>query len=110
MQLNATPYLGSVHGISLAHYYGKRPCHGQPSRVVNSRFHMYTGLTPRPITVIFGLGTRLHLRMHTTFENDVLRNRQQLQVCLELAIALVNSYEDTRDQEHFTLRCESFLC
>ena len=31
-------------------------------------------------------------------------------VCLELTIALVNSYEDTMDQEYFTLRYESFSC
>ena len=29
-------------------------------------------------------------------------------VCLELTMALVNSYEDTVDQKHFTLRYESF--
>ena len=31
-------------------------------------------------------------------------------VCLEFSIALVNSYEDTMDQENFALRYESFLC
>ena len=46
-------------------------CAGQP------QFHMCTSLTPRPMTVVFGLGTRLRVRMHTTFENGVLRNRQQ---------------------------------
>ena len=30
--------------------------------------------------------------------------------CLEFIIALVNSYEDTMDQEHFALKHESFLC
>jgi len=29
------------------------------------------------MTVVFGLGTRLHVRMRTTLENGVLRNRQQ---------------------------------
>ena len=29
------------------------------------------------MTVIFGLGTRLRVRMHTTLENGVLRNGQQ---------------------------------
>ena len=29
------------------------------------------------MTVIFGLGTRLRVRMRTTFENGVLRNEQQ---------------------------------
>ena len=30
------------------------------------------------MTMVFGLGTRLHVRMRTTFENGVLRNGQQL--------------------------------
>ena len=29
------------------------------------------------MTMIFGLGTRLRVRMRTMFENGVLRNRQQ---------------------------------
>ena len=29
------------------------------------------------MTVVFGLGTRLRVRMRTTFENGVLRNGQQ---------------------------------
>ena len=36
-----------------------------------------TSLTPRPMTVVFGLGTRLCVRMRTTFENGVLCNGQQ---------------------------------
>ena len=40
-------------------------------------FHMCTSLTPRPMTVVFGLGTRLRVRMCTTFENGVLCNGQQ---------------------------------
>ena len=36
-----------------------------------------TSLAPRPMTVVFGLGTRLRVRMRTTFENGVLRNGQQ---------------------------------
>ena len=75
-QLNAAPYLGGVHSISLGHYYGKRPC--QPYAVlVNPRFHGCTSLAPRPMTVVFGLGTRLRVHMRTTFENGVLRNGQQ---------------------------------
>ena len=31
-------------------------------------------------------------------------------MCLELTMALVNCYEDNMDQEHFTLKYESFLC
>ena len=41
-------------------------------------FYMCTSLAPRPMTVVFGLGTRLCVHMRTTFENDVLRNGQQL--------------------------------
>ena len=29
--------------------------------------------------MVFDLGTRLHVRMHTTLENGILRNRQQPQ-------------------------------
>ena len=43
----------------------------------NSRFHVCTSLAPIPMTVVFGLGTRLHVCMCTTFENGVLCNRQQ---------------------------------
>ena len=35
-----------------------------------------TSLAPRPMTVVFGLGTRLRVRMRTTLENGVLRNEQ----------------------------------
>ena len=46
--------------------------------VLNSRFHVCSSLAPRPMTVVFGLGTRLRVRMRTTLENGVLRNRQQV--------------------------------
>ena len=36
-----------------------------------------TSHAPRPMTVVFGLGTRLRMRMRTTFENGVQRNGQQ---------------------------------
>ena len=45
--------------------------------VLNSRFYVCTSLAPRPMTVVFGLGTRLRMRMRTTLENGVLRNGQQ---------------------------------
>ena len=38
-------------------------------RVVN---HLCTSLVPRPMIVVFGLGTRLHVRMRTKLENGVL--------------------------------------
>ena len=37
---------------------------------------MSTSLTPRPMTVVFGLGTRLCVCMRTTLENGVLCNKQ----------------------------------
>ena len=45
--------------------------------VLNSRFHVCTSLVPIPLTVVFSLGTRLCVHMHTTLENGILRNRQQ---------------------------------
>ena len=60
--------------INLAHYYGKRPC--QP-RAVN--FRLCTSVVPRPMSVVFGLGTRLRVRMRTKLENGVLHNGQQPQ-------------------------------
>ena len=33
-------------------------------------------LTPRSMTVVFGLGTRQCVRMHTRLENGILRNKQ----------------------------------
>ena len=65
-QLYAAPYLGGVHSISLGHYYRKIPCQ-----------HVCTSLSPRPMTVVFGLGTRLCVGMRTTLENGVLHNGQQ---------------------------------
>ena len=67
--------------------------------LVNTRFHVSTCLAPRSVTVVFGLGTRLRVRMHTTFKNGVLHNGQQ-------AGSAVNS---SIDQGEFramkTLRC-----
>ena len=36
-------------------------------------------MVDRPMIVVFGLGTRLHVRMRTKLENGVLRNGQQPQ-------------------------------
>ena len=41
------------------------------------RFHMCTSLAPRPMTVVFGLETRLCVRMRTILENGILRMVQQ---------------------------------
>ena len=73
--MNGAPYLCGVHN----------PCpllqeETVPTvRVVNSRFRSCTNLIPRPMTAVFGLGTRLRVRMRTTLENDVLCNGQQPQ-------------------------------
>ena len=45
--------------------------------LVNVRFPVYISLAPRPMTVVFGLGMRLNVHMHTPSENGVLRNGQQ---------------------------------
>ena len=41
------------------------------------RYYVCTSLTPRSMTLVFGMGTRLSVRMRTTLENGVLRNGQQ---------------------------------
>ena len=38
-----------------------------------------TSVIPRPMSVVFGLGMRLHMRMCTKLENGVLHNGQQPQ-------------------------------
>ena len=43
-----------------------------PAMLVN----VCTSLTPRSMTVVFGLGTRQCVRMHTRLENGILRNGQ----------------------------------
>ena len=43
------------------------------------RFRLCTNLTSRPMTVVFGLGTRPRLCMSTKLENGVLSNGQQPQ-------------------------------
>ena len=82
-----------THSISLGHNYVKRPCwlasfpglltyNAVASNALAScdrdrRLNFTsTSLAPRPMTVVFGLGTRLRVRMRTTLENGVLRNEQ----------------------------------
>ena len=43
-------------------------------RVVNSGFRLCTSLIPRPMIVVFGLGTRLHVRMHTKSDGAIMRH------------------------------------
>ena len=60
--------------------------------VLNSRFHVCTSLTPRPMTVVFGMGTRPRVRMRTKLENGVLSNGQQPQ-------SVVNGFVDQGEFE-----------
>ena len=56
--------------INLVPYYGKRLCQPRAS------FPLCTSVVPRPMNVVFGLGTRLRMRMRTKLENGVLHNEQ----------------------------------
>ena len=64
-QLNAAPYLRH------------KPWQLLILREETAPAAICTGHSPGPMTVVFGLGTRLRIRMRTTFENGVLRNGQQ---------------------------------
>ena len=44
--------------------------------IVGTTSYVSTSLAPKPMTVVFGLGTSLHVRIHTTLENGILRNEQ----------------------------------
>ena len=74
-QLNAALYLCGVH----------KPCPllrketAPDARIVNLQFCLCTSVVPRLMSVVFGLGTRLHVHMHTKLENGVLHNGQQPQ-------------------------------
>ena len=72
-QLNPAPYLQHKPWQQLAHVLREET---MPA-VLNSQFHVCTSHASRPMTMVFGLGTRLRVRMHTTFKNGVLRNGQQ---------------------------------
>ena len=61
-------------------------------RVVNSQFRLCTSLIPRPMIVVFSLGTRLHVHMRTKLENGVLRNGQPTQ-------SVVNGFSDQGEFE-----------
>ena len=55
-------------------------------------FRLCTSLASRLMTMVFGLGTRLHVRMRTKLENGVLSNGQQPQ-------SVVNSFVDQGEFE-----------
>ena len=79
---------------------------------VLTMWHVCTNLVPRPMGVVFGLGTRLYVRMRTILENGVLHNEQQPQ-------SVVNGfywprwiwgYEDAEWLESFALWWASVSC
>ena len=60
------------------------------ARVVH--FPCALSVVPRPMNVVFGLGTRLCVRMRTKLENGVLHNEQQPQ-------SIVNGFIDQGEFE-----------
>ena len=74
-QLNAVPYLFGVHEPFQLPL--EATVAGQPCSLVDSQFPVCTSLTPRPMTMVFGLEARLHMHMRTRLQNGVLRNGQQ---------------------------------
>ena len=74
-QLNAVPYLCGVHEPSRLPLEATVAC--QPCLLIDSQFSVCTSLTPRSMTMVFGLGARLLMHMHTRLQNGVLRNGQQ---------------------------------
>ena len=60
------------------------------ARVVH--FPCALSVVPRPMSVVFGLGTRLRVRMRTKLENGVLHNEQQPQ-------SVVNGFIDQGEFE-----------
>ena len=61
-----------VVSMSPYHYHGRDRVPAVPVKVC-------TGLTPRSMIVVFGLGTRQCVHMHTRLENSGLCNGQQSQ-------------------------------
>ena len=62
---------------NLVHYYWKRPC--QCSASGQLAISLVTSLVPRLTILLFGMETRLLVRMRTKLQNGVLRNGQQPQ-------------------------------
>ena len=71
------PYLRGVHKPWPMPRGGKTV--SATSTVYRWPFRLCTSLASRPMTVVFGLGTRLRVRMSTKLENGVLSNGQQPQ-------------------------------
>ena len=74
-------------GIILGNYYGKRSCQPYTGCQAGQLVISYvTSLAFRSVTFVFGLGTRLCVRMHATLENGILRNEQQLETAVNSLI------------------------
>ena len=65
-----------THVVSMSPFHLRETVPAVPCLLVNARFPVCTSLTPRPMTVVFGMGTRQRVRMRTRLENGVLRNEQ----------------------------------
>ena len=73
-QLNAAPYLRSVHEPFPQPREETIPVVPVGQR---ARFHACTSLVPKPMTMVIGLGMRLDVRMRTRLKNGIHRNREQ---------------------------------
>ena len=51
----------------------------EPGNEAATRVSLVTSLIPRLKILIFGMGTRLLVRMHTKLQNGIVRNGQQPQ-------------------------------
>ena len=68
-------------------------------------FCLCTSLNSRLMTMVFGLGTRLRVRMHTKLENGVLSNGQQPQsvvkgFCEFEVMKMLSDWEAVHCDEH----------
>ena len=69
-------HLTYMVSMSPFHYTTRKDC-ATLWLLVNTQFPVCNSLTPIPMTVVFGLGMRQHVHMHTRLENGILRNGQQ---------------------------------
>ena len=72
-------HLTYAMSISPSHYYMKRPYQlstSQSCLLINAQFRISTSFTLRPMTRVFGLGTRLHVRMRARLEIGIPPNGQ----------------------------------
>ena len=77
-QLNAAPYLRGVHEPFPQPREETVPV-DESCWSTRAQFHACTSLIPKPTTVVFGLGTRLDVRMRTRLKmaSFACRNGQQ---------------------------------